>query len=103
MNKLNLDCEQILNKEFNVDFKGYAASEVDQFLDVVLEDYQKIDDVLNNYNNEIDNLKKEIANLKANIIELESNKKVNDAQNTNSFSSIDLLKRVSRLEKEVFK
>ena len=40
MEKLNLTPEEILNKEFNVDFKGYSPSEVDTFLDTVLEDYQ---------------------------------------------------------------
>ena len=40
MEKLNLTPEEILNKEFNVDFKGYSPAEVDSFLDSVLEDYQ---------------------------------------------------------------
>ena len=43
MEKLNLTPEEILNKEFNVDFKGYTPSEVDAFLDDVLEDYQTME------------------------------------------------------------
>ena len=35
MEKLNLTPEEILNKEFNVYFKGYSPAEVDSFLDSV--------------------------------------------------------------------
>ena len=39
-NKLNLDPQTILDKEFHVDFKGYSPAEVDEFLDSVIQDYQ---------------------------------------------------------------
>ena len=38
--KLQLNPTKILNKEFKVDFKGYNASEVDYFLDIVMGDYE---------------------------------------------------------------
>ena len=44
MEKLELTPEKILNMQFDVDFKGYSANEVDSFLDVVLEDYQKMEE-----------------------------------------------------------
>ena len=44
MEKLNLTPEQILDTEFKVDFKGYSAEEVDAFLDMVLDDYYKMED-----------------------------------------------------------
>ena len=37
-NKLNLDPQTILDKEFHVDFKGYSPAEVDEFLDSVIQD-----------------------------------------------------------------
>ena len=42
--KLTID--EIYEKEFHVDFKGYNAVEVDQFLDLVLEDYQYFEDLI---------------------------------------------------------
>ena len=36
-----------VEKEFHVDFKGYNAVEVDQFLDLVLEDYQNFENTIN--------------------------------------------------------
>ena len=103
MVKFKLNANQILDKSFNIDDKGYAALEVDQFLDDILEDYQTFDEVIKNYENIINELRVEIASHKAKNIELESNIKVNELQNNNSYSSIDILKRLSRLEREVFK
>lgn len=39
--RFNLKVEDVLEKQFNIDFKGYAASEVDEFLDMVIQDYQQ--------------------------------------------------------------
>ena len=38
--KVNLDIQTILDKEFDIDLKGYSASQVDAFLDLVMEDYE---------------------------------------------------------------
>lgn len=57
--KLKLTSNDILNKEFDKNVKGYDALEVDKFLDQVLEDYRVIDDVVGNLNLRIRNLKSE--------------------------------------------
>lgn len=103
MNKLNLTAQDILDKEFNVDFKGYSASEVDSFLDTVLDDYQNYDENIAELTSKIEELEKMIADLKAKNLELESKQKVIDLANTTSYSSVDLLKRVARLEEEVYR
>ena len=48
--KVNLDIQSILDKQFNIDFKGYNAAEVDGFLDLVMEDYQTYQDTLSELN-----------------------------------------------------
>lgn len=103
MEKINLTVEEILDKQFNVDFKGYSASEVDGFLDVVLEDYQIYEENVEELTNQINSLKEQIEVLKAEKRELESKQRVIDLSNTTSYSSVDLLKRISRLEEEVYK
>ena len=40
MAQYQLDAKKILDKEFHVDLKGYSPSEVDEFLDLVISDYQ---------------------------------------------------------------
>lgn len=102
MNKFRLNAEDILNKVFSADFKGYSCQEVDQFLDMVLLDYEKLDEVLLTLKNENDALKFEIANLKAKNIELEGEKKYNNVQSNQSFSNVDILKRLSRLEEKIY-
>lgn len=38
--KFNLTSENILNKRFSVELKGYDAKEVDYFLDLIKKDYE---------------------------------------------------------------
>lgn len=102
MEKLNLTVEDILNKEFKVDFKGYYAKEVDEFLDLILEDYQIAEENFLELKTKIEELETELKNSNDKILELEGRQKVLDLSNTTSYSSVDLLKRVSRLEEEIF-
>ena len=39
--RFKLKVEDVLNKQFNIDFKGYSSVEVDEFLDLVINDYQE--------------------------------------------------------------
>ena len=103
MEKLNLSVQEILDKEFKIDFKGYSASEVDSFLDEVLEDYQIQEENMESLNNRIKELEEELAIAKKTNRELETKQRAIDLTNTTSYSSVDLLKRVSRLEEEVYK
>ena len=102
MEKLNLNPEEILNKEFKVDFKGYTPSDVDAFLDQVLEDYQIMESNVQELLNMITKLQNQVKELSAKNVELEGRKKAFDLANTTSYSSVDILKRVSRLEEQVF-
>jgi len=102
MEKLNLTPEEILNKEFETDFKGYNAEQVDLFLDEVLEDYQKMEDNVQQLLDTVAALQEQIKELKAKNIELEGRKMAFDLSNTTSYSSVDVLKRISRLEEKVY-
>ena len=91
-NKLNLDPQTILDKEFHVDFKGYSPAEVDEFLDSVIQDYQI-------YERKIGELgEKLMAQERAN-----ASLKAMEEAGQNSFNQVDILKRLSRLEQEVYK
>lgn len=103
MEKLNLTIEEILNKEFNIDFKGYSAKEVDGYLDMILNDYQIMQEYIEILEKKNETLEVEIKQQNEKMLEIEAKHKINDLSNTTSYSSVDLLKRVSRLEEEVFK
>ena len=102
MEKLNLTPEEILEKEFNVDFKGYAPAEVDGFLDKVLEDYQIMEENVQQLLDAIKVLQKQVKDLTAKNVELEGRKMAFDLSNTTSYSSVDILKRISRLEEQLY-
>ena len=102
MEKLNLSPEEILNKEFNVDFKGYSPAEVDSFLDKVLEDYQIMEDNIQQLLDAVSTLQDQVRELTAKNVELEGRKMAFDLSNTTSYSSVDILKRISRLEEQFY-
>ena len=101
--KLNLDMQSILNKEFNVDFKGYSASEVDGFLDQIIQDYQTYQQMVQSLTSKNEELERTNASLRAKLIETEGRAKVeNTGVHAAGSGNIDILKRLSRLEEEVF-
>lgn len=102
MEKLNLSPEEILNKEFNVDFKGYSPAEVDSFLDKILEDYQIMEDNIQQLLDAVSTLQDQVRELTAKNVELEGRKMAFDLSNTTSYSSVDILKRISRLEEQFY-
>lgn len=98
---LKLNAEKIFNKDFSIDFKGYSPQEIDEFLDVVIKDYQIAEKVLDEMFDENRRLKYQVATLEAEIIELKAALAVNE--NSNDSSNIDILKRLARLEEVILK
>ena len=98
--KVVLSPKKIVSKEFKVDFKGYNADEVDHFLD------QAFAGLLNNSYDRIEQLERRLADQKAMIARLEREKALQDdnlrALEDNVSSNVDILKRLSLLEKAVF-
>ena len=102
--KIILTAQDIVEKDFKINARGYSAQEVDKFLDLVIKDYTefnrqikrlvKENETLNAENN---SLRKEIRNLKElqNVVKDEANSK-------KQVSNLDLLQRLSQLEKIVY-
>lgn len=104
--KLQLNPTKILNKEFKVDFKGYNPDEVDYFLDIVMNDYETFKNLLNLAYERIESLNEKNAQLKEQIARLEKDNALKNDQLSladSTTSNIDILKRLSALEKEVYK
>ena len=73
-NLINLTPEEILNKEFRIDTRGYRLKEVDQFLDEIIADYQTFNKIILDLQKEkeeqaeiILNLKQEVRDLKTTV------------------------------------
>ena len=96
--RVTLTMQNILEKEFKVDARGYRMQEVDQFLDIIIRDYNEynniIKELLDNKKNLIDEnamLKQEVRDLKSTIDTLKNGEK--------EITNVDLLRRISQLEK----
>lgn len=103
--RIYLTAQDILEKEFKIDARGYRPQEVDKFLDMVIRDYAEYNSIIKKQEKDLkdltdDNnkLKQEIRLLKEQL-ELKSHE---DNSNTRALTNIDLIKRVSQLEKVVF-
>lgn len=99
--KKNLSKEMILNKEFHIDFKGYNAVEVDQFLDQVMNDYLYFEDVIAQQKELLKKYEDALSQQKRVILEYEGKTRA-DALIPREVTQTDLLKRVSKLEEAVF-
>lgn len=96
-----LTSDTIFEKEFHVDFKGYNALEVDQFLDDVMNDYQYFEQIIKDQKELLDRYEETLAQQKRLLLEQESKSRVAN-ELPSQFSHVDILKRVSRLEEAVF-
>ena len=103
--QIYLTPQEILNKEFKIDARGYRPQEVDKFLDMVIRDYTEYNSIIkmldkNLKDAEEDNrkLQQEIRNLKEQLLIKANDENISSKQVTN----LDVLKRISQLEKVVF-
>lgn len=106
--KLFLTPQEILDKEFKVDAKGYRPQEVDKFLDMVIRDYTEFASIIKKLQNENKMLSDDNAKLKAeyrklkNIIDSANESSSGGSSLKNNYNNVDLLKRISNLEKVVY-
>jgi len=96
--KIALTMQNILEKDFKVDARGYRMQEVDQFLDIIIRDYNEYNNIVKRLTDEKQSLasensllKQEIRDLRSTIDTLKSGEK--------EITNVDLLRRISQLEK----
>ena len=66
-NKITLTPQDILEKEFKIDTRGYRLKEVDQFLDVIIGDYEEFFKIIKENEKQKEELLEEIMTLKQEI------------------------------------
>ena len=96
--RISLTMQDILEKEFKIDARGYRLQEVDKFLDVIIKDYNEYNNIIRAYDKERKQLLEENQKLKNEVRNLKSSieaAKIGEKEITN----IDLLRRISQLEK----
>lgn len=98
--KSYLSAREILEKDFPLAPKGYMPQEVDRFLDLVIKDYIDHENDKKKLLSEIKALETDNSKLKAEIRNLKASLEI--ANSNKSVTNVDLLKRISDLEKVVY-
>ena len=102
--RIYLTPQDILEKEFKIDARGYRPQEVDKFLDMVIRDYTEYISIIKKLDKDIKDLMEDNGKLKREIRALNEElefSKTNES-NTHTLTNVDLLKRISQLEKVVY-
>jgi len=101
-NKITLTPQDILEKDFKIDTRGYRLKEVDQFLDTIIGDYENFLEIINNLEKEKAELLSEIMNLKQELRNSKLSVEVANNGSRNEVTNVDIIKRLSQLEKMVY-
>ena len=104
--QFNLSSKDILEKEFKIDTRGYRLKEVDQFLDLIISDYEQFFKILKEKDKEKEELLDEIMSLKQENRNLKTSLEIaktsEEEQSGKNVSNLDIMKRLSQLEKIVY-
>lgn len=95
-----LTAKEILEKDFKIDARGYRPQEVDQFLDLIIKDYVDFETTTKRLITEIKALESDNSRLKSELRNLKSTLEI--ANSNKGVTNVDLLKRISDLEKVVY-
>jgi DivIVA domain-containing protein len=102
-NKISLKPQDILEKEFKIDTRGYRLKEVDQFLDTIIGDYEQFLNIINSLEKEKADLMAEIMSLKQELRNSRLSMEVVKSNADNSeVTNVDIMRRLSQLEKMVY-
>lgn len=101
-NKVTLTPQDILEKEFKIDTRGYRLKEVDQFLDIIIGDYEQFLLLLKDSEREKEELLEEIMGLKQEIRNLKMSIEIAKSGDNKEVTNVDVMRRLSQLEKIVY-
>ena len=99
MASIIFSAKDIFEQEFGREVRGYSKAEVDEFLDDVIKDYETYAALVKSLRQEIADLKEELSH-KPQVAPTQA--EPIEAATTSSMTNFDILKRLNRLEKEVF-
>lgn len=100
MENVNLTPKDIVNKHFKQKMRGYDSIEVDEFLDDVIQDYETYAKENQRLQMENDRLLKKVDELTKQVAVGKTGTTTRPASNAST--NMDILKRLSNLERHVF-
>lgn len=100
--KISLTPQELLEKEFKIDTRGYRPQEVDKFLDIIIGDYTKFISLVNKFEGENKELIEENMRLKHELRNSKDKLEIVKGSSNKEVTNVDVLRRVSQLEKIIF-
>lgn len=97
-----LTSQDILDKEFKIDTRGYRPQEVDKFLDIVIRDYDEFNSCISEMDQNNKTLMEENLRLKQQIRNLTMKLETIENNSNNGTNTADVLRRLSNLEKIIY-
>ncbi|MDK6804221.1 cell division regulator GpsB [Aerococcus sp. UMB7834] len=98
MSERNLTTKDILQKEFKPAIRGFNMQEVDEFLDIIMRDYESYEKEIAYLQAELEKAKRQTGEDKSR----QSRSKASGTNKTGATTNYDILRRLSKLEKAVF-
>jgi len=97
-----LTSQDILDKEFKVDTRGYRPQEVDKYLDIIIRDYNEFNKYIQELEENNKTLMEENMRLKQQIRNLTLKLETIETNGNNGTNTADVLRRLSNLEKIIY-
>lgn len=97
-----LTSQDILDKEFKIDTRGYRPQEVDKYLDIIIKDYDEFNTCINDLEENNKTLIEENLRLKQQVRNLTMKLETIENNSNNGTNTADVLRRLSNLEKIIY-
>ena len=104
MATIKFTTKDIYEQDFKIGFRGYDQDEVNDFLDQIMKDYDAYEAIIKELKGEITRLKAQAINAPqaAATAPVSEETETLRTERSSSATNFDILRRLNRLEKEVF-
>ena len=100
--EISLTPQEILDKDFKIDTRGYRPQEVDKYLDTIISDYTNFISMIKRSESEKKELIDENLRLKQELRDAKDKIEILKSTSNKEVTNVDMLRRISMLEKIVF-
>lgn len=97
--------KEIVEKDFNLSMRGYNPTEVDEYLDIIIRDYDRFITEINELRDRVQELEEELDGKEETVQVVQEVNEEPAAVSTDDAAQVtnfDILKRLSNLERHVF-
>ena len=100
--RIALTSNDILEKDFKIDTRGYRPQEVDKYLDIIISDYEEMNSIIKELEKEKRELMEDNIALKQEVRNLKTKLEVLAESEGSAPTNADMLRRISKLEKIIY-